>query len=181
MSDAPMPETRLRAARRDDLPRILEIHNDAVLTTTAVFHYAPQTLETRVVWFEEKRAAGWPVIVVADAASDVTLGFGSYGPFRAWPAYKYSVEHSVYVHKEARGRGIGRQVVEALLGEADAAGYRTVIAGVVADNAASLALHRRLGFDEVARFRDVGFKFGRWLDLCFLQKMLRGPAAPVDG
>ena len=181
MSDAPMPETRLRAARRDDLPRILEIHNDAVLTTTAVFHYAPQTLETRVVWFEEKQAAGWPVIVVADAASDVTLGFGSYGPFRAWPAYKYSVEHSVYVHKEARGRGIGRQVVEALLGEADAAGYRTVIAGVVADNAVSLALHRRLGFEEVARFREVGFKFGRWLDLCFLQKMLHGPASPVDG
>jgi len=121
------------------------------------------------------------VIVVADAVTDITLGFGSYGPFRAWPAYKYSVEHSVYVHEEARGRGIGRQVVEALVGEADAAGYRTVIAGVVADNTASLALHRRLGFEDVARFRDVGFKFGRWLDLCFLQKMLRGPATPVEG
>ena len=76
MTGEPMPDTRLRAARLDDLPRILEIHNDAVLTTTAVFHYLPQTLETRVAWFEEKQAAGWPVIVVADAASDVTLGYG---------------------------------------------------------------------------------------------------------
>jgi phosphinothricin acetyltransferase len=172
---------RVRAARRTDLPRILEIHNDAVLTTTALFHYAPQTLDEREAWFAAKQAAGWPVIAVAEGATDQVLGYGSYGAFRAWPAYKYSVEHSVYVHKDVRGRGIGRQLVEALLEQADAAGYRTVIAGVVADNAASLALHRRLGFEDVARFRDVGFKFGRWLDLCFLQKMLRGPATPVEG
>jgi phosphinothricin acetyltransferase len=172
---------RVRAATRADLPRILEIHNDAVLTTTALFHYAPQTLDEREAWFAAKQAAGWPVVAVAEGTTDQVLGYGSYGPFRAWPAYKYSVEHSVYVHKDVRGRGIGRRLVEALLEEADAAGYRTVIAGVVADNAASLALHRHLGFEDVARFRDVGFKFGRWLDLCFLQKMLRGPATPVEG
>jgi phosphinothricin acetyltransferase len=181
MTAGPMRETRLRAARRDDLPRILEIHNDAVLTTTALFHYAPQTLDERQGWFEAKQAAGWPVVAVADRATDAVLGYGSYGPFRAWPAYKYSVEHSVYVHKDVRGRGIGRQVLVALLDAAEGGGYRTMIAGVVADNAASLALHRSLGFEEVARFRDVGFKFGRWLDLCFLQKMLPGPAAPHDG
>jgi phosphinothricin acetyltransferase len=178
---AAIPATRVRAATRGDLPHILDIHNDAVLTTTAIFDYAPQTLDARVAWFDGKRAAGWPVVVVADAATDRVLGYGSYGPFRAWPAYKYSVEHSVYVHEQARGRGIGRQVLETLLAEADAAGYRTMIAGVVADNAASLALHRALGFEDVARFRDVGFKFGRWLDLCFLQKLLRGPATPQEG
>ena len=88
---------RVRAATRADLPRILDIHNDAVLTTTAVFHYAPQTLDEREAWFDARRSGGWPVVAVADSATDDLLGYGSYGPFRAWPAYKYSVEHSVYV------------------------------------------------------------------------------------
>jgi L-amino acid N-acyltransferase YncA len=171
----------VRAATRADLPRILEIHNDAVLTTTAVFHYAPQTLDEREAWFDARLAGGWPVIAVADTATDELLAYGSFGPFRAWPAYKYSVEHSVYVHKDARGRGIGRMALVALVEAAEAGRYRTMIAGVVADNAASLALHRSLGFEDVARFREVGFKFGRWLDLCFLQKMLRGPDAPQEG
>ena len=172
---------QVRAATRADLPRILEIHNDAVLTTTAVFHYAPQTLDERKAWFDARLEGGWPIIAVADTATDELLAYGSYGPFRAWPAYKYSVEHSVYVHKDARGRGIGRMALVALIEAAEAGRYRTMIAGVVADNAASLALHRSLGFEDVARFREVGFKFGRWLDLCFLQKMLRGPDAPQEG
>jgi L-amino acid N-acyltransferase YncA len=172
---------RVRAATRADLPRILEIHNDAVLTTTAIFHYAPQTLHEREAWFDARVAGGWPVVAVADAATDQVLAYGTYGPFRAWPAYKYSVEHSVYVHKDARGRGLGRRALVALIDAAEAGGYHTMIAGVVADNLASLALHRALGFVEVARFREVGFKFGRWLDLCFLQKMLRGPADPQEG
>lgn len=172
---------RVRAATRADLPRILEIHNDAVLTTTAVFHYAPQTLDERKAWFDARLEGGWPIIAVADTATDELLAYGSYGPFRAWPAYKYSVEHSVYVHEDARGRGIGRMALVALIEAAEAGRYRTMIAGVVADNAASLALHRSLGFEDVARFREVGFKFGRWLDLCFLQKMLRGPDAPQEG
>jgi L-amino acid N-acyltransferase YncA len=152
-----------------------------VLTTTAVFHYAPQTLDEREAWFDARLAGGWPVVAVADAVTDELLAYGSYGPFRAWPAYKYSVEHSVYVHKDVRGRGIGRLALVALIDAAEAGGYRTMIAGVVADNAASLALHRSLGFEDVARFREVGFKFGRWLDLCFLQKMLSGPETPVEG
>jgi L-amino acid N-acyltransferase YncA len=171
---------RVRAATRADLPRILAIHNDAVLTTTAIFHYAPQTLDEREAWFDARVAGGWPVVAVADAGSDDVLAYGTFGPFRAWPAYKYSVEHSVYVHKDARGRGLGRMALVALIAAAEAGGYHTMIAGVVADNTASLALHRSLGFVEVARFREVGFKFGRWLDLCFLQKMLRGPADPQD-
>jgi L-amino acid N-acyltransferase YncA len=166
----------VRAATRADLPRILEIHNDAVLTTTAVFHYAPQTLDEREAWFDARLAGGWPVIAVADTATDELLAYGSFGPFRAWPAYKYSVEHSVYVHKDARGRGIGRMALVALVEAAEAGRYRTMIAGVVADNAASLALHRSLGFEDVARFREVGFKFGRWLDLVFLQRMIEPPA-----
>jgi phosphinothricin acetyltransferase len=175
-----MDSALLRPAAAADLPAILDIHNDAVLTTTAIFDYAPQSLEARVAWFEAKQAAGWPVVIAADPADGAVLGYGSYGPFRAWPAYKYSVEHSVYVHKDRRGRGIGRQVLAGLLDEAARADYHTMVAGVVADNMASLALHRALGFEDVARFREVGYKFGRWLDLCFLQKMLRGPAAPVE-
>jgi L-amino acid N-acyltransferase YncA len=172
---------RVRAATRADLPRILAIHNDAVLTTTAIFHYAPQTLDEREAWFDARVTGGWPVVAVADEGTGDVLAYGTYGPFRAWPAYKYSVEHSVYVHKDWRGRGLGRMALVALIDAAEAGGYHTMIAGVVADNAASLALHRSLGFAEVARFREVGFKFGRWLDLCFLQKMLRGPAHPQEG
>jgi phosphinothricin acetyltransferase len=171
----------IRPVTREDLPRILEIHNDAVLHTTAIFDYAPQTLETRAAWFQAKLDGGWPVVAVVDGRhDDAVLGYGTFGPFRAWPAYKYSVEHSVYVHA-ARGRGLGRTIVSALLLEAEARGLRTVIAGVVSGNDASLALHRSMGFEDVARFRQVGFKFGAWLDLLFLQKMLPGPVQPIDG
>jgi len=108
------------------------------------------------------------------------LGFASYGPFRAWPAYKYSVELSVYVAPDAWRRGLGTELVRAVVADARARDLHVVMAGITADNEISLRLHERLGFREVARIPEVGYKFGKWLDLKFLQLTLEGPSAPTE-
>ena len=169
---------RIRDGSDDDLPAILDIYNHAIATTTAVFSYRPHTLDMRREWFAEKRAKGHPVLV-ADMDGAVA-GFATYGPFRAWPAYRYSVEHSVYVAAPARRRGVARQLVTALLARARAQEFHVVIGGIVAENDASLALHAALGFERVAHFRQVGYKFGRWLDLVFMQVVLDTPSRPVE-
>src|SRR5688500_15707432 len=150
----------VRPATEADLESILEIYNDVIATTTAVFSYAPHTLEMRREWFQEKQAAAHPVLV-ADSGG-IVAGFATYGPFRAWPAYKYTIEHSVHVAGAARGVGVGRALMRRLLDEAMRQDYHAVVAGIVADNAASLRLHESLGFVEVGHFREAGFKFGRW-------------------
>jgi len=143
-----------------------------------VFEYRPHTLEMRREWFKAKQAASLPVLVAVE--SGAVLGFASYGPFRAWPAYKYSVELSVYVDESARGRGIGSDLVRGVLATARERDLHVVMAGITADNAVSLRLHEKLGFVEVAHIREVGYKFGRWLDLKLLQIVLDGPRQPTD-
>jgi phosphinothricin acetyltransferase len=133
-----------------------------------------------VGWFEAKAAGGFPVIGLEDAAG-VLIGFASFGAFRPHPAYKYSVEHSVYVHHAHRGRGLGRVLLARIIEEAEAFGAHAVIGAIDAENEASLTLHESLGFARVGTLPQVGFKFGRWLDLAFMQKVLAGPASPVDG
>jgi phosphinothricin acetyltransferase len=143
-----------------------------------VFEYRPHTIEMRREWFRAKQAASLPVLVAAE--SGAVQGFASYGPFRAWPAYKYSVELSVYVGEAARGRGIGSALVQSVLTHARDRDLHVVMAGITSDNAVSLRLHEKLGFSEVAHIREVGYKFGRWLDLKFLQIVLDGPREPID-
>jgi L-amino acid N-acyltransferase YncA len=169
---------KIRLAHDADLEAILPIYNDAVLNTTAVFDYRAQTLDARREWFLAKKNAQLPVFVAVD--EDRVLGFSTYGPFRAWPAYKYSVELSVYVDKDARGRGIGTALVRAVVDEAHLRDLHVVMAGITADNEISLRLHERLGFREVAHIPQVGYKFGKWLDLKFLQLILDGPARPAE-
>ena len=159
---------------------ILAILNEAIENSTALYDYQPRALASMDAWFDAKEKGRYPVIGVIDAAG-VLLAFASYGQFRAWPAYKYSVEHSVYVHADHRGRGLGRVVMEALVEAAKARGVHAMIGGIDASNAASIALHRRLGFRHAGTLPQVGFKFGRWLDLAFFQRLLETPAAPVDG
>lgn len=160
----------LRHAKRDDVEAIREIYNDAILKTTAVYSYEPVTPEERLAWFDAKWSAGYPVHV-AELEGDV-VGFATYGPFRAWPAYLYTAEHSVYVDAAWRGKGVGKALLSVVLTEARARGLHTLVAGIDADNAASLHLHKRLGFERVAHFREVGYKFGRFLDLIFMQRLL---------
>ncbi|MFN8057618.1 MAG: N-acetyltransferase family protein [Vicinamibacterales bacterium] len=169
----------IRHATDDDLEAVLGIFNDAILHTTAVFHYEPHTLDMRRSWFRAKRADNWPVWVADEGG--IVQGFSTFGPFRPWPAYHYTVEHSVYVAATARGRGLGSALVRTVLDEARRRELHTVVGGVVAENVASLRLHEALGFVEVAHFRQVGFKFGRWLDLKFLQVVFDGPGSPRDG
>jgi phosphinothricin acetyltransferase len=168
----------IRPATEGDLTEILRIYNHAVEQTTAVFEYRPHTIDMRREWFRAKQAASLPVLVADEA--DGVRGFATYGPFRAWPAYKYSVEHSVYVDPAVHRQGIGSALVRAVLDEARARGLHVVMAGITSDNGVSLRLHERLGFKEVAHIPEVGFKFGRWLDLKFLQIVFDTPRTPTE-
>jgi phosphinothricin acetyltransferase len=159
---------------------ILEIFNDAIVNSTALYDYKPRTPQSMVGWFDAKRAGGFPVIGVEDG-DGMLLAFGSYGPFRAWPAYKYTVEHSVYVHKDHRGRGLGRTVMQELIAAARQNDVHAMMGGIDATNAGSIALHEQLGFKHVGTLPEVGFKFGRWLDLAFYQLLLDTPTHPIDG
>jgi phosphinothricin acetyltransferase len=160
----------IREAIETDLPQLLAIYNDIILHTTAVYDYEPHTLEMRKQWFETKKQQGFPVFVAEDEGT--IQGFSSIGPFRAWAAYKYSVENSVYVAIEKRGKGIGKLLIPPLVEAATELKLHTIIASIDATNEASLKLHKRFGFEEVAHFRQVGWKFERWLDLKFLQLIL---------
>ncbi len=159
---------------------ILDIFNDAIAHSTALYDYRPRVLRSMVAWFEAKQSGNFPVLGV-EAADGTLLAFGSYGTFRAWPAYKYTVEHSVYVHRAHRGHGLGQQVMHALIAEARRQDLHALIGAIDASNSGSIALHRRLGFQHVGTLPQVGFKFGRWLDLALYQLLLETPARPVDG
>jgi L-amino acid N-acyltransferase YncA len=159
---------------------ILEILNEVIATSTALFDYRPRSAESMVEWFRAKRVHAYPVIG-AVAPAGTLLGFATYGPFRAWPAYKYSIEHSVYVHAQHRGGGVGRALVSRLVELAQEQQYHAMIAGIDSSNATSIALHEKLGFVRAGVIKEAGFKFGRWLDLVFYQRLLRTPHAPIDG
>jgi len=157
----------VRSATDDDLRQILDIYNDVIIHTTAVYDYEPHTMEMRQAWFNTKKEQGFPVFV-AEQAGEV-LGLSSIGPFRNWAAYQYSVENSIYVSSTARGKGIGKLLMPPIIKAAKEMGIHTIIAGIDAGNEASIQLHRHFGFEEVAHFKQVGWKFNRWLDLKFLQ------------
>jgi L-amino acid N-acyltransferase len=168
----------IRLATEEDLPEILSIYNDIILHTTAVYDYKPHTLEMRKSWYASKLKDNYPVFVAIEF--DKIVGFSSIGPFRAWAAYKYSVENSVYVAAEHRGKGIGKILVPPLINAAIEKNLHVILAGIDASNDASLKLHMHFGFREVAHFREVGYKFGRWLDLKFLELILKVPSIPQE-
>ena len=159
---------------------ILEIFNEAIANSTALYDYRPRTVESMAGWFEAKAKGHYPVIGLEDDAGTL-VGFGSYGAFRAWPAYKYTVEHSIYIDSRCRGRGHGRVLLEALVAAAIEQDYHVMVGGIDAANAVSIKLHESLGFTHCGTVAQAGFKFGRWLDLAFYQKILATPASPVDG
>ncbi len=159
---------------------IMNILNEAIQNSTALYDYKPRTPEMMEAWFRAKTAGNYPVLGIIDADSKL-LGFGSYGPFRAWPAYKYTMEHSIYVVPNKQRSGHGTHLLNALVLKAHEQQYHSLIGGIDATNTASISLHQKLGFKFCGRIRDAGFKFGRWLDLDFYQLILDTPANPVDG
>lgn len=160
----------LRDAIESDLPGILEIYNEVIAHSTAVYTEKPVSLADRLAWFKARQEQQYPVLVAVEGTE--VLGFASFGDFRAWPCYQYSVEHSVHVRADQRGRGIGRALVEAVISQASALGKHVLIAGIDASNLKSIKLHESVGFTQVAHFREVGRKFDRWLDLVFMQRFL---------
>lgn len=161
---------QVRDAREEDLAGLLAIYNDVVATTTAIYRDEPATLEDRLEWWRERAAKGYPVLVASEEGA--VLGFASFGQFRSWPGYRYTVEHSVHVRADRRGTGVGRALMQPLIARARGLGKHVMMAGVDADNAGSIRFHERLGFERVGHLREVGFKFGRRLDLVFLQRLL---------
>jgi L-amino acid N-acyltransferase len=159
---------------------ILEIFNEAILNSTALYDYKPRARDSMSGWFKGKEDGGFPVIGAAGPLGQL-LGFASYGIFRAWPAYKYSVEHSVYVHKDHRGKGIGSGLLQELIETAKEHQYHVMVGGIDVTNPTSIALHEKLGFVHAGTIRHTAFKFGTWRDLGFYQLLLDTPAHPIDG
>jgi L-amino acid N-acyltransferase len=160
----------VRYATENDILPMLDIYNEIILNTTAVFQYDLHTLEMRAAWFAQKQKENFPVFIAEE--NNIVIGFSTFGQFRNWQAYQYSVENSVYVKADQRGKGIGKLLLQPLIDAAKQMQLHTIIAGIVADNEASIALHKQFGFVEVAHFKEVGFKFNKWLDLKFLQLII---------
>lgn len=161
----------IRPAHVEDLRAILDIYNEAVLNTTASYDYEPHTLEQRTRWFEQHQQQDLPVLVAVNEAGAI-IGWGSLSKYREKIGYRYTVEHSVYVARDQRRLGAGRLIVMALVDAARQLGKHVIIGGIDADNQASLKLHQSLGFEQVAHLKQVGYKFDRWLDVIFVQRIL---------
>lgn len=169
----------IREAMEKDLGDILEIYNDAIVNTTAVYDYKAQKLDDRKQWYEKKKHEGYPILVFE--YNDKVVGFATFGPFRSWPAYKYTVEHSVYVDSRHRNSGIGSALIKEIIRIVDEREYTTLVAGIDADNEKSIRIHEKLGFRYSGTINKAGYKFGKWLNLAFYQLDLQGPEKPIEG
>lgn len=167
----------IRDARPADAEGIAAIYNDAVAHTTAIWNDATVDAADRAAWIAARQASGYPVLVAVDRG-DTVVGYASFGDWRAFDGYRHTVEHSVYVRSDQRGGGIGRALMLTLIERARGLGKHVMVAGVEAGNEGSLRLHERLGFEHAGTLRQVGTKFGAWLDLTFLQLMLDDRARP---
>lgn len=160
----------VRKAKNEDVFSILEIINYEILNSTVVYHYKPRTYEEQLNWFNKKLEDHMPVLVAEK--DSLVIGFGTYGIFRPWEGYKFSLEHSIYINKDYRNLGIGRLIMAQLIALAKKKGYHTMIAGVDASNKKSIQFHEKFGFIEIGTFKEVGYKFNTWLDLVFMQLFL---------
>jgi len=157
----------IRDATEGDLPGIMDIYNDAVVNTTAIWNEAVVDLDNRKAWFAARRERGFPVLVALRGKQ--VIGYASYGDWRAFDGYRHTVEHSIYVRSDTRGAGTGGKLMKALIDRASFNGVHVMIAGIEAENTASIKLHEKFGFRTVGRFSEVGIKFGRWLDLTCME------------
>ncbi|MGH8451920.1 N-acetyltransferase family protein [Pseudomonas sp.] len=166
----------IRDATQDDLPAIRDIYNDAVLNTTAIWNEQSVDLDNRQAWFSARHALGYPILVSVE--NNEVTGYASFGDWRPFEGFRYSVEHSVYVRNDQRGKGLGPLLMQALIERARIRGKHVMVAAIESGNHASIRLHERLGFITTGQMPRVGIKFGRWLDLTFMQLALNPGAEP---
>ena len=166
----------IRDAVPADLPAVRDIYNDAVLNTTAIWNEQPVDLANRQAWFDTRQAQAYPILVAVDQL-DAVVGYASYGDWRPFEGFRHSVEHSVYVRADQRGNGLGPKLLTELIERARAGNKHVMVAAIESGNTASIRLHDRLGFKITGQMPQVGIKFGRWLDLTFMQVILN-PGAP---
>lgn len=166
-----MPTFLVRPAVRDDVPAILEIYNDAVLNTTASADYEPRSLESRYEWFDQHQRDGYAIFVAVNAAGEV-VGWSALNQYKERFGYRYATENSIYIHPQWRGRGVGKLLMPPLVVAAQAKGLHAILAGISGDNEASLQLHAQFGFEKVAHFKETVYKFGQWIDVVYMEKLL---------
>jgi L-amino acid N-acyltransferase len=162
---------QVRPATRDDLPAIAGIYNDAVLKTTASYDYEPRSLEHRAAWFEAHEQQRLPVFVAQNVTGEV-VGWSSLSRYHDRMGFRFTVENSIYVAEQHRGRGLGALLLAPLVDSARELGLRAIIAAIDAENTASIRLHARFGFEQVGHFKQVGYKFERWLDVIYMERLL---------
>ncbi|ADM97844.1 GNAT family N-acetyltransferase [Dickeya dadantii] len=167
----------IRDAKSDDLETVADIYNHAVLNTTAIFNDTTVDVANRAIWLADRTRLGYPVLVALSDDGSV-MGYASFGDWRAFDGYRHTVEHSVYVHIDHRGKGIAEALMKALIERARAIGKHSMVAGIESKNAASIRLHEKLGFGRVDPIPQVGMKFGQWLDLTFMFLILDDRPTP---
>jgi L-amino acid N-acyltransferase YncA len=163
----------IRDAVESDMPVLRDLYNALIPTTTVAWTESRQTLRERRAWFRRQQRFGYPVLV-AEVVNDL-VGFAAYGSFRGsgkWPGYRHTVEHTIHVRQDLRGRGIGRGLLEALIDRARNTDVHVMVAAIDRGNLDSIAFHERLGFSTVATMPEVGRKFDRWLDLVLMQRII---------
>jgi phosphinothricin acetyltransferase len=168
----------IECTREQHAGAILRLLNHAIVNSTALYDYQPRSTGSMGAWFDGKAEGRFPVLGMQGEAGAL-LGFASYGVFRPHAAYKYTVEHSVYVDADYRRRGVAAALMRALIDRARQQDYHVMVGGVDASNDASIGLHEKLGFTHAGTLRHAGFKFGRWLDLAFYQLILDTPGNPT--
>ncbi|MCM3778724.1 GNAT family N-acetyltransferase [Microbacterium hydrocarbonoxydans] len=173
-----MSDPQIRDAETADLDAITDIHNRAVVHTTAIWNEDAVDVADRAAWLAARQERGYPVIVAVDATG--VVGYASFGDWRPHTGYRHTVEHSVYVRDDQQGRGIGKALMIELIERARRLGIHVMVAAVESGNLPSIVLHKRLDFLQVGRMPQVGAKFGRWLDLTFLQLILDDRPFPPE-
>jgi len=164
----------IRPARREDCPGILEIYNDAVLTTTATYDYEPRTLEQRQSWFDEHQRIDFPIFVAVNGIQRI-VGWSALNRYHDRMGYRFTTENSIYIAADFRGQGIGKKLLAPLIDSAKRLGLRAIIAAIDGENEASVRLHAGFGFESVGHFKKVGYKFNRWLDVVYMELLLPEP------
>jgi len=172
-------EFQLKQCTEKQLLEILEIFNEAILNSTALYDYKTRTMEMMYAWYADKLNGNYPIIGAFNQ-DDTLLGFATYGMFRVRPAYKYTVEHSVYVRSDMRCHGIGKVLLKEIIKKAEEQDFHVLVGGIDASNTVSIKLHEKEGFVFCGLIKQAGYKFGKWLDLVFYQLILKTPEYPEE-